>query len=456
MAGTGVYGYSGDGGPATAAQLGQPQSVHIDAAGNLYIADWANNAIRMVTPDGIITTVAGTGETGYSGDGGPATEARLNHPPDMVTDAYGNLFIVDWSNHVRKVDSSGIITTVAGTGETGYSGDGGPATQATFNLPSGIEVQGSGNLFVSDYYNHAIRRIDTSGIIDTVAGMGSPGYSGDGGYAPFALLNQPVGIELDPEGNLYIAESGNHVIRRLVTSYLWVGREPEPAQEGQNFTYDLNISGLPTRTTGVTLTANLAPEVGFVAVTTNQGTCRQRGSTITCRLGAIDPGQTARVLVTVTAQGSGVVPITATATAIPEPRTVTAYSRISSADCGQTISESTVLAADIGPCAGNGVIIGASDITFDLGGHRIFGFPGPGTGNDAGVRLPAKYRVTVRNGTVSEFDAGVVINKGRGNTITAMTITDNVGPDDAFNAELGDGIVVFDSPANHIMGNTLS
>ncbi|MCA1684216.1 MAG: right-handed parallel beta-helix repeat-containing protein, partial [Actinobacteria bacterium] len=273
-------------------------------------------------------------------------------------------------------------------------------------------------------------------------------------------MNHPRGIAIDPAGHLYIADNENHRVRVLCTSYLWVGSDPEPVDEGEQFTYDLSVSGLPSTATRVTLTATLPPEVAFSALTTTQGRCTRSGATITCRLGTIDPGETARVLVTVDALAAGTVPISAAVTAsnpaaIPGDRTVTAYTRIASADCGRVITSTTTLTADIGPCAGDGVIIGSSNITFDLDGHRVFGFPGPGTGTEAGIRLPAKYRVTVRDGTVSDFDAGVVINRGRANTITGMTIRDNVGPGDVFTAELGDGIVLFDSASNRIVGNVV-
>ncbi|MCA1683772.1 MAG: DUF11 domain-containing protein, partial [Actinobacteria bacterium] len=360
VAGTGDYGYSGDGGPATSAAISQPQSVFVDPVGNLYIADWGNNVIRKVDPSGIITTVAGTGVEGYNGDGIPATTAQLHHPSDMAVDAYGNLYIADtFNNRIRKVDQSGIISTVAGTGEAGYNGDGGPATSAQLNTPVGVEVQGSGNLFISDYWNAAIRRVDASGIIDTVAGMGSPGYSGDGGYGPFALMGHPQGLELDAAGNLYIAEPDNSVVRRLVTSYLWIAADPDPTAVGESFTYDLSVSGLPAAAKGVTLTATLPTAVTVSAVTATQGRCTLRGASLSCRLGTVQPGTTARVLVTATAQQPGIIPINAavassTPGAIPGDRTVTAYTRIAAANCGQVITETTQLTADIGPCAGDG------------------------------------------------------------------------------------------------------
>jgi uncharacterized protein (TIGR03437 family) len=190
----------------------------VDATGDIYIADANNSRIRKVTPDGTISTVAGSSTKGYSGDGGPATSAFLNGPVDVVPDAAGNLFIVDQGNNVvRKVDTNGIITTVAGNGSPGYSGDGGPATAASLNGPTGVAVNAAGNLFISDRGNNRIRKV-SNGIITTVAGTGRAGYAGDGDLATSAELNAPTGISLDASGNLYIAEVSNNRIRVLLTN----------------------------------------------------------------------------------------------------------------------------------------------------------------------------------------------------------------------------------------------
>ena len=219
VAGTGTAGYSGDGGPATSAQLYDCYGVTLDGSGNMYIADWYNNRIRKVSPSGIITTVAGTGTAGYSGDGGPATSAQLYDPYSVAVDGSGNLFIADEFNYrVRKVSPSGTITTVAGTGVYGYSGDGGPATSAQIYFPHGIVLDGSGNLYFSDSYNHRIRKVSSSGIITTVAGTGTAGYSGDGGPATSAQLNTPHGVALDGSGNLYIGDYSNNRVRKVSPS----------------------------------------------------------------------------------------------------------------------------------------------------------------------------------------------------------------------------------------------
>jgi sugar lactone lactonase YvrE len=214
VAGTGQPGFSGDGGPATQARLAFSFSVIVDAAGNVLIADTDNNRVRMVSPSGMISTVAGTGKGGFSGDGGPATKAGMN-PWTLALDAAGNLFIGDSGNYrVRKVSTDGLITTVAGSGKGGFSGDGGPATEARIHGPGGIAVDAAGNLFIADTDNHRIRKVSPEGIITTVAGSGPTGIAkglsaGDGGLATEARLNGPFSLALDRAGNLYFSENGD-------------------------------------------------------------------------------------------------------------------------------------------------------------------------------------------------------------------------------------------------------
>ena len=216
FAGTGEEGYSGDGGPAVQALLNGPFGVAVDGAGNLYIADTFNHRIRRVDIAGTITTFAGTGEEGDSGDGGPAVQTLLNNPFGVAVDGAGNLYIADRDNHrILRVDIAGTITTFAGTGDRGYSGDGGPAVQALLNEPFGVAVDGAGNLYIADSLNNRIRRVDASGTITTFAGTGDWGYSGGGGPAVQALLSRPRGVAVDGAGNLYIADSDNHSIRRV-------------------------------------------------------------------------------------------------------------------------------------------------------------------------------------------------------------------------------------------------
>ena len=211
-------GFSGDGGLATSSQLDSSKGIAVDLAGNLYIADTNNNRIRKVNTSGIINTIAGTGGYGFSGDGEAAINATLRAPSGVLLDLLGNLYIIDTNNHaIRKIDSSGIIRTIAGTGEQGYSGDEGSATAARLYYPQGIIFDSARNLYIADSSNHRIRKIDSSGIINTIAGTGVAGYYGDGISAINAQLNNPIGLALY-SGNLYIADTINNLIRKIDAS----------------------------------------------------------------------------------------------------------------------------------------------------------------------------------------------------------------------------------------------
>jgi sugar lactone lactonase YvrE len=216
VAGNGIRGFSGDGWPATSTQLDGPNGVAVDSAGNLFIVDTGNSRIRKVTPGGIISTVAGNGTKGFSGDGGPATSAELDYPSGAAVDSKGNLFIADEGNdYIRKVTPGGVISTVAGDGNPGYSGDGGPATSAQLDDPSGIAVDSAGSIFIADEGNDRIGKVTPGGIISTVAGNGTKGFSGDGGPATSAQVNGPKGVAVDSAGNLFIADEANHHIRKV-------------------------------------------------------------------------------------------------------------------------------------------------------------------------------------------------------------------------------------------------
>jgi sugar lactone lactonase YvrE len=222
-------GYVGDGGPATEAALALPEWTVMDQNGNLFISDLGNNRVRKVDPSGFITTYAGTGIAGFSGDGGPAVAARLDGATGLALDSAGNLYIASQGNlRIRRVDkATGIITTIAGNGTRGYSGDGGPALQASLNQPWALAFDARGNLYFSDISNAVIRKISTAGIITTVAGHGVATGSidgeggdvaddlGDNGPATAATLNLPRGVVLDRAGNLYIADTDNHRVRKV-------------------------------------------------------------------------------------------------------------------------------------------------------------------------------------------------------------------------------------------------
>ena len=222
IAGTGSIGFNGDGILAKSAQLNYPYGIALDAPGNVYITDTASHRIRKVTVStGIITTIAGTGSSGYNGDGIVATSAQLNFPYDVALDGSGNVYFTDYANHrVRKVTvSTGIMTTIAGTGSSGYNGDGIVATSAQLTNPFGIALDGPGNVYFTDYANRRVRKVTVStGFITTVAGTGSYGYNGDGIMATSASLRAPRGVALDASGNVYFTDTNNHRIRKVTVS----------------------------------------------------------------------------------------------------------------------------------------------------------------------------------------------------------------------------------------------
>lgn len=218
IAGTSAVGYSGDGGPATLATFNYPEALDVDSEGNIYIADSGNNCIRKMDRAGIITTIAGTGVAGYSGDGDLATLATLNYPTGVKVVANGDIYITDNTNHrIRKVQkSTGIITTVAGTGVPGYSGDGGLAVNADMLYPRGRVIFDSvGNTYIADSNNFRIRKVDTSGTITTFAGTGVEGYSGDGEPAIDAHISFVFDLDIDSLGHIYISDNGNGRIRKI-------------------------------------------------------------------------------------------------------------------------------------------------------------------------------------------------------------------------------------------------
>ncbi|MGI8779305.1 MAG: PKD domain-containing protein [Solirubrobacteraceae bacterium] len=257
VAGTGVAGYSGDGGLASLAQLNNPFDVTVDASGNVFVADILNHRVRKISRTGVITTVAGTGVAGYSVDSGPATAARLSYPYGVALDAQGNLLIVDAGNaRIRRVDSNGTITTVAGNGLYGSSGDGGAAGAAELNTPSDVATDDAGNLYIADIGNDNVRKVDANGVITTFAGTGVAGSSGDGGPAVAARLNEPVRVAVDAAGNVYIADSANSRIRKVtregvITTVAGTGVAGFSGDGGQATAAQLDYpSGLEVRSDG--------------------------------------------------------------------------------------------------------------------------------------------------------------------------------------------------------------
>jgi sugar lactone lactonase YvrE len=220
IAGTGVAGYSGDQGPAISAMIKQPRGIVVDGTGNVYFSDQGNFRIRKIDASGTITTVAGTGQQGYSGNGGLATLAQIKSSHSLAIDPNGDLVIADtWNHCIRKVImSTGNIITIAGTGSAGFSGDNGLATLATLKYPTGIAIDGSGNIYITDQENNRIRKVSaTDSLIYTIGGTGIAGYSGDNGPAIAAELNSPVGLAVDAPGNIYISDSQNNRIRKIDT-----------------------------------------------------------------------------------------------------------------------------------------------------------------------------------------------------------------------------------------------
>jgi uncharacterized protein (TIGR03437 family) len=268
IAGTGTAGFSGDGGPATAAQLNLPNGVAVDDGSNIYIADYANSRIRKVTASGTISTVASCGPPTLScllplnfGDGGPATAVYIANSWDVVVDKAGNVYLTDsGTNRIRRVTPDGILSTYAGGGpagaqSAGFSGDGGPATSARLNNPVGLAIDDAGNIYFADLNNQRVRRIDANGVITTIAGNGSVGFAGDGGPATAARLNAPHGVGVDAQGNVYIADTTNYRIRKVTPA----GIISTVAGNGEVITVNPNGTIRGNGDNGPAIDANIVP-----------------------------------------------------------------------------------------------------------------------------------------------------------------------------------------------------
>jgi len=289
VGGAGMGGYAGDGGLATSAQLNYPLDVDVDASGNIFVADDGNHRIREVSRTGVITTVAGTGVNGYSVDHGPAASARLSYPRGVALDAKGNLLIADLGNdRIRRVDANGTIATIAGSGLRGSSGDGGPAGAAELNGPYDVVADDDGNLYIADTQNHRIRKVDANGVITTIAGTGAAGFSGDGGQAIAAQLDDPRRVAVDAAGNVYVADSDNHRIRKVtpggvITTVAGTGVAGLSGDGGQAASAQLDApTGLAIRSDGslvltdyangrVRLIQNALPTAAFDTTPTSDG-----------------------------------------------------------------------------------------------------------------------------------------------------------------------------------------
>lgn len=218
IAGTGRRGISRVDVPALQSDLGSPEGLRLDGSGRIYFADPWNHVVLRLEVDGALSRIAGNGRPGFNGDGIAATQAELNEPYDVALDSLGNVYIADFANNrIRKIDQAGIIHTVAGTGEAGYSGDNGPAILATLRGPYNVAVDPEDRVVVSDSLNHVVRRVAHDGSIATIAGVGRPGYAGDGGPATLALLDAPQAIVFDPDGNMIVDDEHNHVIRKITS-----------------------------------------------------------------------------------------------------------------------------------------------------------------------------------------------------------------------------------------------
>ena len=510
VAGNGTGTISGDGGPATSAGLGFPVGVSVDASGNLFVAESDGNQVRRVdASSGIISRFAGDGTAEFGGDGGPATAAQLHHPGDVAA-ANGKVLIADSNNRrIRSVDASGIITTVAGGG----IGDKQPATDAVLRRPRGLATNGAGGLliadcghqrvrmvaggtittfvgglvpfrcpsglhfvtsgpaagtlYVADAGAHRVFRVAPGGAVSTVAGNGAAGFGGDGGPAAAAQLNAPSGVTLDGAGNLLVADTANSRVRKVTPG----GVITTVAGDG---TQGIGFDGLPATSTPVSEPTDVVVEASGAMIVAEAGLHRLRrvspAGIISTVAGigvpgyAGDGGPAAAALLDRPTQ----VDVDAAGALFFSDRNNARVRRIEpgtpppppTTGCGQVITANTTLTKDVGPCPGDGIVVGADNVTLNLNGHSVIG--SDATGTAAGIRLYARRGVTVKGGgtsrargTVRGFDVGVILIGGSGNIVRDLMVRDNVGPpvDDAI---FGDGIGLFFSSDNQILSNVVA
>lgn len=515
--GAGPRSGAGDGGPAIAGELDWPFGLAFDGAGNLYVGELTGHRVRKVVPGGdglitgapdeTITRFAGTGVAGSGGDGGPAVSAPVNSPAGLGG-ADGDVYLADRANNrVRRVDAAGIITTVAGGGV----GDGLPATSATLSQPRGVVADAAGNVFIADCGNSRVRRVDTSGVISTllaplpcpsglhlvssgpaagtlyvavagahrvikrdpggavttVAGTGAPGFAGDGGAASAAMLDSPAGVHLDGAGNVFVADTKNNRVRRVDAA---TGTITTVAGDGSAVFGTLG--GVPATSTAVAGPEDMAVDAqGNLLI----------AETLFSRLRKVDP---AGVISTIAGNGipafggdggpaadavissptqldldaaggllftdRGNASVRRIEPGTPAPPPVT-----KKVQCGSVVTKSVNLSSDIGPCSGDGLVVGKDGIKINLNGYRIFGTDG--SNSTVGIRLFGRSNTTITGGngrvqgTVSGFDAGVVVIGGSHNVVEKVRVADNIGVD-----IYGDGIASFFSSFNVIRNNTVT
>ena len=525
VAGTGQFGASGqpngDGGPATQATFSFVFGITVDSAGNLYTADVSHFAVRKIVPgadgtvdgdpDEIITRVAGNGFSQTSGDGGPSVEAQINRPSDVASTG-ATVYIAEANaNRVRRIDQAGIITTVAGGG----IGDGLQGTDAILDRPRGVVDDGAGGALVADCGHQRIRHIDSAGQISTfagglvpfrcpsglhlvtsgpaagtlyvadsashrvlkrdpggtvtsVAGTGAPGYSGDGGPANAAQLNAPTGVSVDSAGIVYVADTANNRVRAISPG----GTITTVAGNGDIL---WGTDGVAATKVPVSAPTDMARDAAGNLVVLEGGFHRVRrvspagvittvaGNGIPSFLGDGGPADIAQLAgptqldidgggnLLFTEHLNGVVRRIDAGTPAPRP----------TSGCGQLVTKNLTLKADIGPCEGDGLVIGADGITVNLNGFRVFGTEA--LDDTVGIRLTGRKGVIIKGGatpkqpggTVSDFGVGIALIGSSKVTVEDVQVVDNLGPPTVDEATFGDGIGLFFSSDNRIQRNVV-